>query len=185
MSPAFTSSRCALCTCRTAVCSTRRNADRLLGLALARRAASCSIDSSRYVVEIAAQLRQVGAAGGEDPLAVGIVRERVEQVLERQVGVPARDRLAVARWSARFQASGLNITVYRSRSVSSIVAAAGTRCRARESTQRVDFGFRDFPRIDAAQPLALHVHLHHDAVRLGRRLLETLSSTSTTNSIVV
>jgi hypothetical protein len=34
------------------------------------------------LVEILAQLRQVGAAGGENPFAVGIVRERVEQVLE-------------------------------------------------------------------------------------------------------
>jgi hypothetical protein len=33
-SPAFTSARCALCTCRTAVWSTRRNAAGLLGLAL-------------------------------------------------------------------------------------------------------------------------------------------------------
>ena len=41
-------------------------------------------------VEVAAQARQVGAAGGENPLAVGVVRERVQQVLERDVRVPAR-----------------------------------------------------------------------------------------------
>jgi hypothetical protein len=50
------------------------------------------------LVEIAAQLRQIGAAGGENTLAVGIVCQRIEQVLERQVGMtprrclPVRDR---------------------------------------------------------------------------------------------
>ena len=45
-------------------------------------------------LERLAQGRQVGAAGRENALAVGIVHERVEQVLERQVGVPARDCFA-------------------------------------------------------------------------------------------
>ena len=46
-------------------------------------------------VELAAQRRQVGAAGGQDPFAVGVVQQRVEQVFERQIRVPARDRFAV------------------------------------------------------------------------------------------
>ena len=49
----------------------------------------------QVLVEIAAELRQVGAARREDPLAVGVVRERVEQVLERQVRVPPRGRFAI------------------------------------------------------------------------------------------
>ena len=49
----------------------------------------------QVLVEIAPELRQIGAARGEDPLAVRIVRQRVEQVLERQVRVPARRRFAV------------------------------------------------------------------------------------------
>jgi hypothetical protein len=49
----------------------------------------------QVLVEVLAKLRQVGAAGGEDPFAVGIVRERVEQVFEREVGVPPRARLPI------------------------------------------------------------------------------------------
>ena len=45
-------------------------------------------------VERAPQRRQVRAAGGEDSLAVGIVREGVEQVLEREIRVPPRDGFA-------------------------------------------------------------------------------------------
>ena len=47
------------------------------------------------LVEIAAELRHVGAAGREDPLAVRVVRQRVEQVLERQVRVAPRGRFAI------------------------------------------------------------------------------------------
>ncbi len=67
---------------------------RLLGLLLL--AARELLDRIlEILVEIAPQLRQVGAAGGEDALAVGVVRQRVEQVLERQVRVTARGGLAV------------------------------------------------------------------------------------------
>ena len=44
----------------------------------------------QVLVEIAAELRQIGAAGRKDPLAVGIVRERIQQVLERQVRMTPR-----------------------------------------------------------------------------------------------
>ena len=44
--------------------------------------------------ERAPQRRQVRAAGGKDALAVGIVRESVEQVLQRDVGVPPGDCFA-------------------------------------------------------------------------------------------
>ena len=68
--------------------------ERLLGLLLL--AARELLDRILEVlVEIAAQLRHVRAAGGEDPLAVGIVRQRVEQVLERQVRMPPRGRFPV------------------------------------------------------------------------------------------
>ena len=48
------------------------------------------------LVEIAAELRHVRAAGREDPLAVRVVRQRVEQVLERQVRVAPRGRFPVS-----------------------------------------------------------------------------------------
>ena len=68
--------------------------ERLLGLLLL--AARELLDRVLEVlVEIAPELRHVGAAGGEDPLAVGIVRQRVQQVLERQVRVTPRGRLAI------------------------------------------------------------------------------------------
>ena len=46
-------------------------------------------------VQVAPQPRQIGAARGEDPFAVGVVRERVQQMLERHVGVTPRHGLAV------------------------------------------------------------------------------------------
>ena len=49
----------------------------------------------QILVQLAAQRSQVGAAGGENPFAVGIVQQRVEQVFERQVRVAARDRFAI------------------------------------------------------------------------------------------
>jgi hypothetical protein len=42
----------------------------------------------------AAKRRQVRAAGGEDALAVGVVGEGIQQVLEREMRVPSRDRFA-------------------------------------------------------------------------------------------
>ena len=57
-------------------------------------------------VEVAAKLRQIGAARGEDPLAIGVVRQRVEQVLERQVRVPARRRLAIGDGQNDFERMG-------------------------------------------------------------------------------
>ena len=104
MSPACTSWRLALCTCSTAVCSTRRNASVCSGslLLAARELLDRLVE---VLVEVAAQPRQIGAAGGENPLAVRIVRERVEQVLERQVRVPPRT-LRDRRWSGRLPKKG-------------------------------------------------------------------------------
>jgi hypothetical protein len=48
----------------------------------------------QVVVQLAPKLRQVRAAGGEDLLAVRVVREGVEQMFQRQVRVPPRRRLA-------------------------------------------------------------------------------------------
>ena len=49
----------------------------------------------QVAIEQTAQVRQIRAAGGEDAFALGVVREHVEQMLERQVGVPARGGLAI------------------------------------------------------------------------------------------
>ncbi len=40
------------------------------------------------------QRRQIGAARREDPFAFGVVEQRIEQVLEREVGMLARDGFA-------------------------------------------------------------------------------------------
>ena len=65
-------------------------------LGLTPLAALCLLERvGKIRIEIAPQARQIGAAGGEDPLAVVVVRERVEQMLEGDVRVPARHGLAV------------------------------------------------------------------------------------------
>ena len=61
---------------------------RLLGLALVT--APQFLDRRvEVVVELAPQLRQVGAAALQDALAFGVVRQGVEQMLEREIRVPA------------------------------------------------------------------------------------------------
>ena len=57
--------RCALCTCSTAVCSTRRNAAVCSGSRSWPRL-SCSTDSLEVLVELAAQPRQIGAAAAAE-----------------------------------------------------------------------------------------------------------------------
>jgi len=47
------------------------------------------------IVEVLAQAGEVGPARRQDALAFLIVRQRVEQVLEREIGVFARNGLAV------------------------------------------------------------------------------------------
>ena len=54
-------------------------------------------------VELAPQRRQIGAARGENALAVGIMRQRVEQMLEREIRVPPRHRFAKRDVSERLQ----------------------------------------------------------------------------------
>ena len=49
----------------------------------------------KVLVEIPPQLRHVGAAGREDSLAVGVVRQGVQQVLEREVRMTPSRGLAV------------------------------------------------------------------------------------------
>jgi len=47
------------------------------------------------LVEVFPQLRKIRAARGKNPLAVLIVGERVQQVLERQMGMTPRGGLAI------------------------------------------------------------------------------------------
>ena len=65
------------------------------------------------LVEIAPQLRHVGATGGEDALAVGVVRQRVQQVLERQVRVTPRGGLAVGDGENNFKSGTEHFLVCR------------------------------------------------------------------------
>ena len=48
----------------------------------------------QVLIQIATQFRQIGAARRENPLAVWIVRQGVEQVFEREIRVSSRNRLA-------------------------------------------------------------------------------------------
>ena len=67
---------------------------RLLGFLLL--AAAELLDGFLQVlVEVLAKLRQIGAAGGENPLAVEVVRQGVQEMLEREMRVPPRRRFAV------------------------------------------------------------------------------------------
>jgi len=90
---------------------------RLLGLALlsARKRFDRVVQA---VGDVSPQQRQVGAARRENALAVGIVCDRVQQVLEREIGVPARDRLAKCNMKDDFDGS-------RKHQASSIVARNG------------------------------------------------------------
>ena len=93
--PACTSSRCALCTCRTAVCSTRRNGERLLRLAAAAAAELLQRFRRDTRRDRSRSCRRSTPTAARIRFAFGIVRERVQQVLERQVRVPTRACLAV------------------------------------------------------------------------------------------
>ena len=65
----------------------------LPSLGLALLAAGKRLDGFiEAVAHVPSQEVEVGAAGSENALAVRVVGERVEQVLEREIGVAARDR---------------------------------------------------------------------------------------------
>jgi hypothetical protein len=59
-------------------------------------AASVLLDRiPQVLIEILAKLRKVRSAGSKDPLAVLVVCQRVQQVLERQMGVTPRRCLTI------------------------------------------------------------------------------------------
>ena len=58
------------------------------------------------LVELLAQARQIGAAALQDALALGVMRERIQQVLEREIRVPPRHRLAVGNRQDDFDGGG-------------------------------------------------------------------------------
>ena len=64
------------------------------------------------VVQVFAQPRQVGAAPEQDALAFRIVRERVQQMLERQIGVPPRHGLAIGDGQDDFERRGEHDCTY-------------------------------------------------------------------------
>jgi hypothetical protein len=82
---------------------------RLLGLALLA-APDGFDDLVEVVAQVAPQADQVGAAAFQNPLALGIVRQGVQQVLERQVGVPARHGLAIRDGEHDFERGGEHVT---------------------------------------------------------------------------
>jgi hypothetical protein len=76
-------------------------------------------------VEITPQLRQIDAARRQDALALVVVRQRVEQMLERDVGMSPRDRLAVGDRQQYFNRRGEHRGSPWPRYSSSIVARSG------------------------------------------------------------
>ena len=100
--------------CRLERAAERR---RLFGLAL--MTAGQRFDRVIEAVgDVSPKERQVGAARRENPLSVGIVRDRVQQVFERQICVAARDRLAEGDMKNDFDGRGKH-------QASSIVARNG------------------------------------------------------------
>jgi hypothetical protein len=105
-------------------------------------------------VEIPPQLRQVDAARRQDALALVVVRQRVEQMLERDVGMPARDRLAVGDGQQYFNRRGK----HRGPVASLFLFYRRTKRElgvARHRGHGFDLGLRHFPRIDAGQAVAV------------------------------
>ena len=74
-------------------------------------------------VQLAAEPTQIGAAGLEDPFAVWIVREGVQEVLERQVRMTTGDGFAERDVEDGFDRGGEH--PYRLLQASSIVARSG------------------------------------------------------------
>ena len=140
----------------------------LLGLVAA--AARHALDRRLEIrAQVAAQLVEIGAARREDPLAVRIVRQDVEQMLEREKGVAARHRFAQRDMKddgdgGREHGTG-TLRFFDGR-LQRIAGVAG------DGGDAIGFGFRDLPRVDAGNPASVQVHLHHDAVRLRGRFLE-------------
>ena len=75
----------------------------------------------QVLVEVAAEPREIHAAALQNALAFGIVGQREEQVLERQVGVASRDSLAVGDGQNDFERGGKH--------GSSIIRSGGPRAR--------------------------------------------------------
>ena len=73
---------------------------------------------AQVAIQLAPQLSGVGAAAAQDPLAVRIVEQGVQQVLESQIGMPTRLRLAVRHVQHDLHGSGKH-------QASSIVARSG------------------------------------------------------------
>jgi hypothetical protein len=122
---------------------------------------------AQVAIELPPQRRQVAAARREDALAFGVVREHVEQVLERHVRVAARRGLAVGDTENQFDgvAEHKCLGFFH-------VGPEREPVFLRELVDAGHLGFGDVVRIEPAEPLALRMHVHHDAKRLGRRLVE-------------
>ena len=75
--------------------------ERLIRLALAPARVLLDV-LLQVMIEIRAQLRQIGAARGEDPLAFGVVGEHVQQVLDGEVRVAPRHGLPIRHAQQQF-----------------------------------------------------------------------------------
>jgi len=60
-------------------------------------------DAHAVLVEVAPKLRQIGAARAQDPLPILVVRERVHEMLEREVRMSPRGGLTVGDGENDFQ----------------------------------------------------------------------------------
>src|SRR5262245_46307652 len=172
-SPDCTSWRPALCTCSTAVCSTRRNAIVCSGSFCWPRE-NCSMCSSRY---LSRSRRSCGrsaphAARMRSPsgsCASAYTRCSSVRCVCRRA---AASRYATVRITS---SEGLNtfsrLPVFPS-SLGFHRSAEREPLSARQFDHGVDLRLGDLERVHAAEPLALRMDGHHDAIRLGGRLVE-------------
>src|SRR5260370_938889 len=123
------------------------------------------------IVEIRAQLasqtREIRAARAQNALAVRVMRERVEEMLEREIHVAPRDGLAVRDGEDQFKRGGKHgVSCVFNRGSERVIRVP------RHHGDDLDLRFRDFPGVHPRDPAAVPMHLHHDPVRFRRLLLE-------------
>ena len=97
----------------------------------ATRAAGKLFEGAEKLVERMSERRQVAAARGQDLLTVGVVRQGVEQVLERQMRVPPRRGLPIGDVENQFERSAEHRLCHSS---SSVACSGKPSCLARSWT---------------------------------------------------
>ena len=117
-------------------------------------------------VQAPSELRKIRPAGAEDALAVGIMCQRIQQMLQGEIRVPAGNSLAERNVEDDFNGGGK----HSYQITSSFLNRRPQWITGLASERRHLVGLRlgHFPGIDAGNPAAVQVDVHHDPIRLGR-----------------